>query len=116
MSRKNQLQEPTSLTTGSESQNEWAERIKKNLAAEFNRMVKAFETVSNQQDDAGKADTQAIIAIVEELRSTVLSNKDAGYYIRVWQDIQDQLRHMVLRDPRYQAIRANRSIRKSKKA
>jgi len=82
-------------------------------------MVKAFETVSNKQDDAGKADTQAIIAIVEEIRSTVLSsnsNNDAGYYIRVWQDIRDQLRHMVLRDPSYQAIRANRAIRKSKKA
>ena len=51
------------------------------------------------------ADTEAIVAIVEDKRAEVMGRPQAGYFIRNWQEITDQVRQMILNDPRYQAIK-----------
>lgn len=102
--------------TGSASQIEWAERIKPKVEAEFDRVVRVFQTLGTTQRELDRSDSQAIVAIVEDIRGTVLANDHAGYYIRIWQELKDQVRHMVSQDPRYQAIRASRELRKAKGA
>lgn len=31
----------------------------------------------------------------------------AGYFIHSWQELRDQVRRMIIQDPRYPAIKAN---------
>lgn len=92
--------------TGTASQIEWAERIKATVIVEFDRVATLFSAVKEGQSDAVRAGSLAIVAILEEKRSEVMSRQDAGYFIRDWQEITDQVRRMILRDRRYEAIRA----------
>lgn len=94
---------PPSLR-GNASQVEWAERIKLQVNAEFDRVARAFRSVANNQSDSKRARTEAILAILEEKRGEAMSHKDAGYFIRDWQEIDDQVRRMIHKDPRYQAL------------
>jgi hypothetical protein len=48
------------------------------------------------------------IAILEEKRAEVMANDRAGYFIRDWQELGDQVRRMIGQDARYQAIKAAR--------
>ena len=32
----------------------------------------------------------------------------AGYFIHDWQELRDQVRQLIIQDPRYQAIKAKR--------
>jgi hypothetical protein len=91
--------------TGTQSQIEWAEQIKPRVGAEFDRVATAFASHRN---------TEAILAILQEKRAEVMANESAGYFIRDWQELTDQVRQMIHKDPRYQAIRASRQINKSK--
>jgi hypothetical protein len=99
--------------TGGGFQVEWAERIKIRVGRDFDRVAAAFETLSNSQREPERGETLAIVAIVKELRATVMANEDAGFFIRGWQDLGDQVRTMVLKDPRVRAIREQRALRKS---
>lgn len=88
--------------TGGGLQVEWAERIKITVAAEFDRFTRTFAQLADTPE------TATIIAVAKELRESVLANDDAGFYIRNWQDLGDQVRIMVLKDPRVQAIRSRK--------
>jgi hypothetical protein len=101
--------------TGTETQIEWGAKLKLRVGTEFDRVSRVFQTVCDKQREPDRAETEAIIAMVGEMRSTVMANDDAGYYIREWQDLKNQVRDMVSQDQRYKAIRANRELRKSKK-
>ena len=94
--------------SGSPNQVEWAQRLKVEVDAEFDRVAGLFRSIAATQRDAKRADTEAIIAIVEEKRAEVMGRPDAGYFIRNWQEITDQVRQMVSKDPRYQAIKGRR--------
>ena len=94
--------------TGTPSQIEWAERIKPQVAAEFDRVAAAFQAVAGNQSESGRARTQAILAILEEKRAEVMGRRQAGYFIRNWQEIGGRVRQMLLQDARYQSIRSNR--------
>ena len=98
--------------TGTPSQIEWAEQIKPRVSAEFDRVVKAFETAASKQAEGDRADTQAVIAILEEKRAEVMAKDRAGYFIRDWQALGDQVRQMIAQDPRYQAIKAGKAARR----
>ena len=50
---------------------EWAERIKLQVNDEFDRVVRSFRSVAGRQSDAARADTEAIIAILEGRRYMV---------------------------------------------
>jgi hypothetical protein len=59
-----------------------------------------------------RLDTHAVIAILEEKRVEVMAKDQAGYFIRQWQELKDQVRQMISQDSRYQAIKANRVLRR----
>ena len=103
---------PPSVTaksmSGTESQVEWAERIKRQVNDEFDRVSRSFRSVAGKQSDAKRADTEAILAILEDKRAEVMSREGAGYFIHDWQEISDQVRQMIFHDVRYQAIKSNR--------
>jgi hypothetical protein len=94
--------------TGTQSQIEWAEQIKPRVGAEFDRVAKALADVARRQREPARNDTHAVIAILNEKREEVMANDFAGYFIRDWQELTDQVRQMIGKDPRYQAIRANK--------
>jgi hypothetical protein len=98
--------------SGTTSQVEWAERIKRQVNAEFDRVAASFGWIAGKQGDDKRADTEAVIAILEEKRTEVMSRRDAGYFIHDWQEIGDQVRQMIFHDPRYQAIKSNRPARR----
>ncbi|HUA20158.1 MAG TPA: hypothetical protein VMB25_15525 [Bryobacteraceae bacterium] len=70
------------------SQVEWAERIQRQVNAEFDRVAASFRAIAGKQSDGKRADTQA------------------------WQEIGDQVRQMIFHDPCYQAIQSNSSARR----
>lgn len=98
--------------TGTPSQIEWAEQIKPRVLAEFDRVAAAFRAAAGSQPEQDRMETEALIAIMEEKRDEVMSNNQAGYFIREWRDLSDQVRQMIWRDSRYQAIKSNREARR----
>ena len=97
--------------TGTESQIGWAEIIKPQVAAEFDRVAKAFHAVARNQDAEGRRETEAVLAILEEKRAEVLANDEAGYFISNWGEMTDQVRQLIAKDSRYMEIKANRAAR-----
>jgi hypothetical protein len=98
----------TSSMSGTANQVEWAERIKRQVDDEFDRVARSFRSVAGKQTDARRAETEAILAILEDKRAEVMRRDQAGYFIHDWQEIGDQVRQMIFRDPGYQAIKSNR--------
>jgi hypothetical protein len=94
--------------TGTASQLEWARRIKRQVNDEFDRVAALLRSVARKQSEAKRAETETVIGILEDKRSEVMSKQQAGYFIRDWQEIGDQVRQMIFRDARYQAIKSNR--------
>lgn len=93
--------------SGTSSQVEWAARIKLLVSNEFDRVAAAFRSVAGNQNDAQRADTEAIIAILEDKRAEVMSKDQAGYFIHDWNEIGDQVRQLIFHDARYQRSRPN---------
>ena len=94
--------------TGTPNQVEWAERIKRQVNDEFDRVARAFRSVAGNQSGVTRTDTDAIVAILEEKRAEIMSREQAGYFIHDWQEISGQVRQMIFDDARYQAIKRNR--------
>lgn len=97
--------------TGTVNQVDWAEQIKARVSAEFDRVAKALESAAGKQAEQDRADTRAVIAILEDKRCEVMAKDQAGYFIHDWQELRDQVRQMIFQDSRYQAIKANRVAR-----
>jgi len=98
--------------TGTASQIEWAEQIKPRVSAEFDRVSKALTAVASNQGELVRTDTEAVIAILEEKRAETMANDRAGYFIREWQELRDQVRQMIGQDSRYQEIKARKAARR----
>lgn len=64
---------------GTLSQIEWAKQIKPRVVAEFDRVALAFQTAAGKQQELARLDTEAILDILQEKRSEVLSHSQAGY-------------------------------------
>ena len=101
--------------TGTPSQIEWAEQIKPRVSAEFDRVAKALQAAVDQRAEQDRMDTQAVIAILEEKRAEIMAKDEAGYFIRDWQELRDQVRQMIAQDSRYQAIKAKKAARRQTK-
>jgi len=95
---------------GTTSQIEWAVLIRRQVEIEFDRVEASFCSVADKQSGSKRADTEAVIVILKEKRAEVLSNGHAGYFIRDWQDLSDQVRQLIFKDPRYQVIKGNRPL------
>jgi hypothetical protein len=98
--------------SGTASQIEWAEQIRVNVAQEFDRVANAFRTIAAKQTEQVQAETRTLIAVLEEKRAETMGNDRAGYFIRDWQELNDQVRQLIAKDSRYQAIKADRAARK----
>jgi hypothetical protein len=96
---------------GTPSQVEWAEQIRPRVVQEFDRVAKVFHAQMAIQTGEKQSETRTILEILEEKRAETLSIRFAGYYIRVWQELSDQVRQMIAKDPRYQAVRDQRATR-----
>ncbi len=91
---------------GTANQVDWAELIKARVSAEFDRVAMALESVAGNQTDQKRIETLSVIAILEEKRAEVMAKDHAGYFIHEWQELRDQVRQLIIQDPRYQAIKA----------
>ena len=98
---------------GTANQIEWAERIRGRVNDEFDRVAATFYAVAARQDTEAKADTQAIIAILEDKRTETMGQDRAGYFIHDWQEITDQVRQMIFHDARSAAIRQRQDARRA---
>ena len=96
---------PEQALTGTVNQIEWAKQIRRQVNAEFDRVITALEAVAAKQSRQDRADTQAIIAIAEEKRTEVMEHQEAGYFIHDWQELRDQVRQMITKDKRYKTIK-----------
>jgi hypothetical protein len=92
---------------GTPNQIEWAEQIRPRVAAEFDRVAKALEGAANSQIDRNRMNTGSVIQILEDKRAEVMAKDQAGYFIVEWQELGDQVRRLIIQDPRYQAIKAH---------
>ncbi|MBI4903410.1 MAG: hypothetical protein HY820_07240 [Acidobacteria bacterium] len=97
--------------TGTESQIEWAERIRTHVAAEFHRVAAVLAEVVARQAEGDRAGTHSLIAILAEKRDATLAHDYAGYFIKEWQESDGRVRRLLMDDPRSKAIRANRESR-----
>jgi hypothetical protein len=104
---------PQGSWIGTPSQIEWAERIKLLVSAEFNRVSEALAAVARRQSTQDRMDTLASIAILEEKREEVLTRNEAGYFIKNWQELTDQVQRLVRDDPRFAVIAQGRAARKN---
>lgn len=95
--------------TGTVNQIEWAERIRVQVNAEFDRVARVLAEAASKQSDPNRANTHSMIAILEEKRLDVMANTRAGYFIHDWQELRDQVRQMIMKDHRYKAIKAGES-------
>lgn len=102
--------------TGTASQIEWAEQIRPLVNAEFDRVASAFAAAACHQPEPDQTETRAVIAILEEKRVEVMAEDRAGYFIRDWRELRDQVRQMIFKDSRYQAIKADRVARSRERA
>jgi hypothetical protein len=95
--------------TGTPSQIEWAEEIKPRVSAEFDRVARVILAAATGKNEQVRADADAVVVILEEKRAEVLAMDRAGYFIRDWQEVTDQVRQMIGRDPRFQAIKSRKA-------
>jgi hypothetical protein len=98
--------------TGTENQVAWAEQIRSSVHTEFDRVASALEARGGTQSEGRRSDTVAMIGILEEKRAEVMAKEDAGYFIREWQELRDQVRLMVIQDPRFKALAVNTAARR----
>ena len=98
--------------TGTPSQVEWAERIRFTVTQEFDRVAKAFQAQITIQTGEKQAETRTILEILEQKRAETMCIPIAGYFIREWQDLGDQVRQMIAKDPRYHFIKDQRAKRR----
>jgi hypothetical protein len=87
--------------SGSPGQVEWAERIRVLVSDEFDRVEAAFRAIAARQEPGKRAGTEAILGILEDKRHEVLGRTEAGYFIKDWQELSDQVRQLIFHDPRY---------------
>ena len=95
--------------TGTVNQIEWAERIRIQVDAEFDRVARVLAEAASKQSAADRSNTHLMIAILEEKRIEVMANPKAGYFIHDWQELRDQVRQLIMKDDRYKAIKAGES-------
>jgi hypothetical protein len=100
------------MLVGTPYQIEWAEQIKNRVHKEFDRVGMIMKSVAEKQVSLDQTDTVKLVAILEEKRHEVMANDRAGYFIHDWQELSDQVRQMIVKDPRYTKIMASQAARK----
>lgn len=86
-----------------------AEEIRARMSAEFDRVRAALESAACKRSGQRRSDVEMTIAILEDKRAQEMSNRQAGYYIHRWSELRHQVRDLLLRDPRYRALKRRHS-------
>ena len=107
-----QIMAAETMLVGTPNQTEWAEQIKDRVHKEFDRVGMIMKSVAAKQVGLDQTDTVKLVAILEEKRQEVMANDRAGYFIHDWQELSDQVRQMIIKDPRYAKIMASQAARK----
>jgi len=94
--------------TGTINQVDWAEQIKTQVNAEFDRVAKALELAASKRAGQDRADILLMIAILEDKRAEVMAHDRAGYFIHDWQELRGQVRELITKDSRYGTIKASK--------
>jgi hypothetical protein len=100
------------ILVGMPNQIEWAEQIKDRVHKEFDRVGVILKSEAAKQVGWDQIDTLKLVAILEEKRHDVMANDSAGYFIHDWQELRDQVREMIVKDPRHGKIMARQAARK----
>ena len=90
---------------GTPNQIEWAEQIRSRVAAEFDRVAKALAGAAGNRVERNRMNTGSVIEILEDKRAEVMAKDQAGYFIVEWQELGDQVRRLIVQDPRFQDLR-----------
>jgi hypothetical protein len=101
---------------GTASQIQWAKQIEPRVRAEFDRVSGTLEAVARRQTLQDREDTRAMIVILEDKRLEVLDRNEAGYFIKNWRELTDQVQCLILADPRFTVIRAGKAARRKRSA
>lgn len=105
---------PSPALKGSPAQVEWAERIRRTVGEEFDRVAESFRSIARKQGAERRAETETIIAVVAEKREEIMNIESAGYFIRNWQELGHQIRDLIVKDSRYEAIARERATRRQR--
>ena len=105
------LDDAAGRLNGTRSQIEWAERIKRRVAAEFDRVAASFRFAAGRQSGDKRADIEVVLEILDAKRLEVMGSDQAEYFIHDWHEIGGQVLQMIMADPRYQAIGRSRTAR-----
>jgi hypothetical protein len=100
---------PSPALKGTPAQVEWAERIQRTVGEEFDRVAASLRSIVLKQGAEGRADAETIIAVAAEKREEIMSIESAGYFIRHWQELGHQVRDLIVKDSRYEAIARERA-------
>ncbi len=91
---------------GTGDQVDWAEQIRVRVSADFDRLARALELAAPRHGERDREYIHAVIAVLEDKRAEVMAKDQAGYFIHNWQELRDQVRQMIVQDPRYRAMKA----------
>ena len=72
-------------------------------------VAKALQAPAGMSAAQDRMDTQSVIVVPEEKRTEVRTKDHAGYFVRVWRELRDQVRNMIGQDSRCPAIKAKRA-------
>ena len=72
-------------------------------------VAKALRAPAGMSAAQDRMDIQAVIVVLKEKSTKVRTKDQAGYFIRVWRELRNQVRKMIGQDSRYQAIKAKRA-------
>jgi hypothetical protein len=100
------------MMIGKVDQVKQAERIKQRINAEFDRIAQALATSAAKQTDQDRIDTEAVIVILEEKRSEIMSKGQADYFINNWRQLNDRVRELIAEDTRYRDINTRKAMRR----
>ena len=98
--------------TGTPNQVEWAEQIRLTVAQEFDRVARVFHAQAGIQTGQKQSETRTISRSSSRSVRRRMAIRQAGYFIREWQELSDQVRQMIAKDPRYQAVKDQRAARR----
>ena len=72
-------------------------------------VAKALKASVGMLAEQDRMDTHGVIVGLEKKCTEVRTKDQAGYFIHVWRELRDQLRKIIGKDSRYQAIKAKRA-------
>lgn len=96
---------------GHTSQIAWANQIRSQISASFDRLVIAIESGNNRYRGLDAAEITALLEMVETHRAAILSIPDAQHFLDHWQDPVDRVQRLIHGDERWKGIMEARSLR-----